>query len=67
MGDEAFQRKSRERMLGFGHQGATVILVTHNSQMMQAMCERALWLEQGQVKMIGPADEVAAAYHASLF
>ena len=66
VGDEAFQRKSRERMLAFGHDGATVILVTHNSKLMQAMCQRALWLEHGQVKMIGPADEVAAAYHASL-
>jgi len=65
VGDEAFQRKSRERMLGFCEQGATVILVTHNSELMQSMCERAMWLDRGEMKMIGPADEVAAAYHAA--
>jgi ABC-2 type transport system ATP-binding protein len=65
VGDEAFQRKSRERMLGFCDQGATVILVTHNSELMQSMCERAMWLEHGETKMIGPAVDVAAAYHVS--
>jgi ABC-2 type transport system ATP-binding protein len=65
VGDEAFQRKSRERMLGFGQEGATVILVTHNSELMKSMCDRALWIEHGQTKMIGPAEEVADAYHAS--
>ncbi len=65
VGDEAFQRKSRERMLSFGENGATVILVTHSSELMRSMCDRAAWLDHGQVKMIGPAAEVADAYHAS--
>lgn len=65
VGDEAFQRKSRERMLGFCEQGATVILVTHNSDLMRSMCDRAMWLDRGEMKMIGPADEVADAYHAA--
>lgn len=63
VGDEAFQRKSRERMLGFCDQGATVILVTHNRELMQSMCDQAMWLDLGTTKMIGPAVEVAAAYH----
>lgn len=65
VGDEAFQRKSRDRMLSFCDQGTTVILVTHNSDLMQSMCSRALWLDHGEARMIGPADEVAAAYHAA--
>lgn len=65
VGDEAFQRKSRERMLGFCDEGTTVLLVTHNSDLMTSMCDRAMWLDQGQTKMVGPAREVAAAYHAS--
>lgn len=65
VGDEAFQRKSTERMLSFCEQGATVILVTHSSELMQSMCDRAMWLEDGQVRTIGPASEVAAAYHAA--
>jgi ABC-2 type transport system ATP-binding protein len=65
VGDEAFQRKSRARMLGFCEEGATVILVTHNSELMSTTCERAMWLERGEIKMIGSAKEVGAAYHAS--
>jgi len=65
VGDEAFQRKSRERMLGFCEGGTTVLLVTHNAELMKSMCSRAMWLDKGQAKMTGPADEVAAAYHAA--
>jgi ABC-type polysaccharide/polyol phosphate transport system ATPase subunit len=66
VGDEAFQRKSKERMLGFCNAGTTVILVTHNSELMRSMCDRAMWLEHGQVKMYGQAQEVASAYHAAM-
>lgn len=65
VGDEAFQRKSRARMLGFCEQGATVMLVTHNSELMQSMCERAMWIDRGTTQMMGDAAEVAAAYHAA--
>jgi ABC-type polysaccharide/polyol phosphate transport system ATPase subunit len=65
VGDEAFQRKSKARMLGFCEQGTTVILVTHNSQMMRSTCQRAMWLDHGTMKMIGSAEEVADAYYAA--
>jgi ABC-type polysaccharide/polyol phosphate transport system ATPase subunit len=65
VGDEAFQRKSRARMLGFCDHGATVLLVSHNSQLMRSTCENALWLEHGAQQMIGPVGEVADAYHAA--
>ncbi|MDZ4169155.1 MAG: ABC transporter ATP-binding protein [Coriobacteriia bacterium] len=63
VGDESFQRKSRARMLGFCKEGATVILVSHNRELMQSLCDRILWLDHGTMKMIGPAEEVATAYH----
>lgn len=65
VGDEAFQKKSRDRMLGFCDKGTTVLLVTHSSALMVEMCERALWLDRGQAKMMGPARDVANAYHAA--
>lgn len=65
VGDEAFQKKSRQRMLGFCDKGTTVLLVTHSSALMVEMCERALWLDRGKARMIGPSGEVAAAYHAA--
>jgi ABC-2 type transport system ATP-binding protein len=65
VGDEAFQRKSRDRMMSFCEGGTTVLLVTHNSKLMRSMCSRAMWLDRGETKIIGPADEVADAYHAA--
>ncbi len=67
VGDEAFQRKSQERMIDFCRHGTTVILVTHNSELMRSICQRAMWLERGEVKMVGGADEVAEAYHQASF
>lgn len=66
VGDEAFQRKSQERMKGFGEQGATILMVAHNSKLIADMCDRAIWLDHGECKMIGPAAEVADAYHQSM-
>jgi len=65
VGDESFQRKSRERMLGFCEGGTTVMLVTHSTPLMASMCERAMWLDHGETQLIGPAEEVAAAYQSA--
>lgn len=65
VGDEAFQRKSLARMKGFRLQGATIILVSHNMETILEMCQRAVWLEHGQVKMVGTSGEVVGAYQAA--
>ena len=67
VGDEAFRMKSRERMLSFCKEGTTVILVTHDAQLMTSMCDRAIWLDRGEIKMSGDAAEVAEAYHNAIF
>ena len=62
VGDEAFQRKSLARMEEFRTVGATIILVSHNMGTILEMCHRAVWLEHGQIKMVGDAREVVPAY-----
>ena len=62
VGDESFRRKSAARMNEFRAQGATLILVTHSMQNVVDMCQRALWLDRGQVRALGPAAEVTEAY-----
>jgi ABC-type polysaccharide/polyol phosphate transport system ATPase subunit len=64
VGDDAFQRKSRARILSFQEQGSTVLLVTHDPGLVQAVCQRAIWLDHGQIRMDGPPEEVLAAYAA---
>ena len=65
VGDEAFQKKSKARMLELMSGGTTVLFVSHNVAQVKEMCNRALWLEHGVCKMIGPAAEVCDAYKAN--
>lgn len=62
VGDEAFQRKSRQRMLELMSGGTTVLFVSHSLEQIRQMCDRVLWLDHGQVKMIGGTKEVCDAY-----
>jgi len=65
VGDEAFQSKCLERMRAFQESGATVLMVSHSASTVERMCARAVWLDHGQVRALGPASEVTGAYHAS--
>jgi len=49
VGDESFQRKSSARMQEFRDRGATIILVSHNMEMIQNMCDRVAWLDHGKL------------------
>jgi ABC-2 type transport system ATP-binding protein/lipopolysaccharide transport system ATP-binding protein len=65
VGDESFKRKSSARMQEFQDRGATIILVSHDMEMIQNMCNRVAWLDHGQLKVIGEANEVIQAYCGS--
>lgn len=62
VGDADFQQKSRSRMMELMGGGTTVLFVSHSLEQIREMCKRVVWLEQGQMKMIGTADEVCDAY-----
>ena len=42
--------------------GTTVLFVSHSLDQVREMCDRVLWLDHGQVKMIGETKEVCDAY-----
>ncbi|QQS46147.1 MAG: ABC transporter ATP-binding protein [Acidobacteriota bacterium] len=64
VGDVYFQRKSLDRMEYFRKAGKTVLFVSHDPQLVQRFCGRAVWLEGGRVAMQGEAREVVTAYQA---
>ena len=66
VGDAQFNRKSKDRMLALIGGGASVVFVSHNLEAVREICERAMWLDHGQIKMIGPTEEVADAYEDSV-
>jgi lipopolysaccharide transport system ATP-binding protein len=66
VGDAKFQRKSLGRMDDITKQGRTVLFISHNMALIQAFCERGIYLEEGQVAAIGPMNEVVNAYLKTL-
>ena len=64
VGDADFQEKSKKRMLELMSGGTTVLFVSHSLEQIREMCDRVLWLEHGQVRMLGETKEVCDAYQA---
>lgn len=62
VGDAAFQRKCAEKIAEIRASGRTILLVSHAEGTVAQLCDQVLWLEKGQVQMIGPAKEVVNAY-----
>lgn len=62
VGDADFQEKSRKRMMEMMNGGTTVLLVSHNMKQVREMCSRAVWIEHGQVQMVGDTKTVCDAY-----
>ena len=62
VGDAAFQEKSKARMQEMMSGGTTVLFVSHSIEQIEEMCSRVVWLDRGEVQMIGPAKEVCAKY-----
>ena len=62
VGDMAFQRKCLDKIAEIRSQGTTIVFVSHNMRTIESLCNRALWLEKGQVRQIGDTQPVVAAY-----
>ena len=62
VGDTAFQEKSKARMLELMGGGTTVLFVSHSMDQVRELCSRVLWLEHGEERMIGAAEDACAAY-----
>ncbi len=66
VGDGAFAKKSFERIMQLKAQGTTVLFCSHSMYQVESFCDRAVWLDHGQVQMEGLASDVVAAYTDSL-
>jgi ABC-type polysaccharide/polyol phosphate transport system ATPase subunit len=62
VGDANFQEKSKKRMLELMSGGTTVLFVSHSIDQIREMCNRVIWLDHGNMRMIGSAQEVCNAY-----
>jgi ABC-type polysaccharide/polyol phosphate transport system ATPase subunit len=62
VGDQNFQAKCFDKISDLKHAGKTLLFVSHAANNVRKLCERALWLEHGEVMMDGSAGEVIDAY-----
>jgi ABC-2 type transport system ATP-binding protein len=62
VGDESFQKKSKQRMLNLMSGGTTVLFVSHNMEQIRSICDRVLWLENGKIKILGDTETICDAY-----
>jgi ABC-2 type transport system ATP-binding protein len=62
VGDEAFRRKCLTRMEGYRDGGTTILIVAHQMNTIQSMCNRVAWIDGGNVRALGSADDVIEAY-----
>ena len=62
VGDAAFQRKCADRIQEMLRGDATLLLVSHSNDTIEQLCEKAIWLRDGEAVMSGGAKEVCDAY-----
>ncbi|HDR9128354.1 TPA: ABC transporter ATP-binding protein [Burkholderia vietnamiensis] len=67
VGDSRFQAKCLNRIKSMQGDGVTILFVSHDVGAVRTLCERALWLDHGKVRMLGDAFSVTAQYNQFLF
>lgn len=64
VGDAQFRQKSmgvmRERIQ---HDKSTVVFVSHNGNQVRQLCNRAVWIEKGEMRAAGETSDVLREYH----
>jgi ABC-type polysaccharide/polyol phosphate transport system ATPase subunit len=62
VGDEFFKKKSLKRVKEMIHGGSTVLMVSHSMGTILENCTECVWIEKGELKMIGEPEVVCEAY-----
>lgn len=62
VGDFRFQEKCKARMAEMMKGGTTLLFVSHSTQQVCQLCQKAVWLKKGKIQMIGEVDQVCDAY-----
>jgi ABC-type polysaccharide/polyol phosphate transport system ATPase subunit len=62
VGDVAFQKRSKSRMLQLFNQGSAVVLVSHDLEIVKSLATKALWLDHGKALKYGDVNQVIDAY-----
>lgn len=63
VGDFMFQKKCEDRITKLiKEHGVTVLIVSHNNDQIERLCNKAVWIEKGHLRMAGTSKEVSQTY-----
>jgi ABC-type multidrug transport system ATPase subunit len=62
VGDVSFKEKSQQKILEFCNSDKTVVIVSHSMTTISELCDRAIFLKDGKIGMIGETEKVIDAY-----
>lgn len=63
VGDFLFQQKCEDRINKLiNDDNVTVLIVSHSTEQIERLCHRCAWIEKGQLRMVGDAQQVCDAY-----
>jgi len=62
VGDQAFQYRCLDKINEMKREGITILMVTHSLASVRKLCDRAIWLDDGQIQDDGPVDRVLEMY-----
>lgn len=62
VGDQTFADKCFEKMNEFKDAGKTIFFISHSMGQVKKFCEKAMWLEAGEIKQYGAIDDVLPNY-----
>ena len=62
VGDIKFRRKSSDKIRSLINSGITVLLVSHSVGQIRELCNKAIWIDDGELKMMGEVNKVCDAY-----
>jgi len=62
VGDQRFQKKCIDRMMSFKDRGKTILFCSHSLYHVNHLCQKALWIHNGSLRMSGKAFDVTQAY-----
>jgi ABC-type polysaccharide/polyol phosphate transport system ATPase subunit len=66
VGDLAFQRKCLDRVAEFQRDGRTIVFVTHAPDLVLRICDQAMMLEHGEVKVAGDPEDVVRDFRMAM-
>lgn len=62
VGDFLFQEKCEKRINELMEGGTTIVIVSHSIEQIERLCDRVMWIEKGNLKMLGDTADVCNAY-----